>query len=321
MKSLEPEMAHMSSDARTQPFVVACIPALNEERSIGKVVLQTRKYVDHVIVCDDCSDDYSGEIASGLGATVIRHKKKLGKGAALRTAFGNARSLNPDIVVTLDADGQHNPIEIEKIVEPIIEGKSDIVIGSRFLETSASDPPFYRLIGLKILNFMSAIQIGKGVIDTQSGFRAFSNKALDVMLNCEVDGFGTESEQLVLASKHGLRVVEVPVSIKYNNIDNTSKKNPVRHGLDVIGAILKLIIEERPLLLLGVPGFIIILNGIFFGVYFLLWFNNTRYFSLPMAIISMGSLIMGSLLIITSLILHTLIRLKQSLNSKLKNNY
>lgn len=314
-------MARVSSDARVQPFVVACIPALNEERSIGRVVLQTRKYVDHVIVCDDCSDDYSGEIARGLGATVIRHNKNLGKGAALRTAFGNARSLNPDVVVALDADGQHDPAEIEKMIEPIIEGKSDIVIGSRFHEASTSDPPLYRIMGLRILNFMSSIRGDKGVIDTQSGFRAFSCKALDVILNCEIDGFGVESEQLALAKKHGLKIVEVPVSIKYSHLDNTSTKNPVRHGLEVMSAIIKLIIEDRPLLLLGVPGFIFILIGVFFGLYFLWYFNNTRYFSLPMAMISMGSLLMGMLLIITSFILYNLSRMKQSLNSKLKNNY
>jgi len=314
-------MASVSSEARLKPFVVACIPALNEEKAIGRVVLQTQKYVDHVIVCDDCSEDYSGEIASGLGATVIRHGKNLGKGAALRTAFYKARTLNPDVVVTLDADGQHDPTEIERVIEPILEGKSDIVIGSRFLKDSTSDPPFYRFIGMKFLNFISSIKCGNDIVDTQSGFRAFSQKALDVMLNCEVEGFGIESEQLVLAKKHNLRISEVPVNIMYRNLDKTSKRNPLRHGLDVVSAVLKLIVEDRPLLLFGIPGIITLLIGVFYGIKFLWYFNYTRYFSLPLAIISMGSFLMGVLLIMTSLIFHTLTRLKQSLNSKFKNNY
>jgi len=154
-------------------FVVAVIPAFNEERTIGKVVLLARRYVDRVVVCDDGSMDLTAVIAEGLGATVIRHDRNMGKGAALRTSLEYLKQLNPDVVVTLDGDGQHDPDGIPGLVEPIIEGKADLVVGSRYVEGSETDAPFYRRFGLKLVNLVSR-RSGKGVVgDTQSGFRTY----------------------------------------------------------------------------------------------------------------------------------------------------
>jgi glycosyltransferase involved in cell wall biosynthesis len=130
----------------SKPFVVACIPAFNEEGRIGGVVVQARKYVDRVVVCDDGSGDLTGEIAEGLGAVVIRHGRNLGKGAALRSAFLRARELGADVVVMLDADGQHDPEEIPGLVEPILKGAADMVVVSRYAEGSKTDAPLYRAI-------------------------------------------------------------------------------------------------------------------------------------------------------------------------------
>ncbi|MEM2843728.1 MAG: glycosyltransferase family 2 protein, partial [Candidatus Bathyarchaeia archaeon] len=91
-----------------KPFVIACIPAYNEEATIAKVIIQAQKYVDKVILCDDGSNDYTGLIAERLGAEVIKHERRLGKGAALRILFKKAEDLEAGIVVTLDADGQHD---------------------------------------------------------------------------------------------------------------------------------------------------------------------------------------------------------------------
>jgi glycosyltransferase involved in cell wall biosynthesis len=91
-----------------KPFVVACIPAYDEEKTIGGVVVRARKFVDKVLVCDDGSGDLTGEIAGGLGAFVLRHERNMGKGVAERTAFRIAKDLEPDVVVMLDGDGQHD---------------------------------------------------------------------------------------------------------------------------------------------------------------------------------------------------------------------
>ena len=91
--------------SKDRPFVVVAIPAFNVEKSIAKVVLEAQKYVDVVVVCDDGSEDFTGEIAERLGADVVRHERNLGEGAALRSLFDAGRKISADVLVTLDADG------------------------------------------------------------------------------------------------------------------------------------------------------------------------------------------------------------------------
>ena len=164
-----------------KPFIVALIPAYNEESSIAGVVLRAQRQVDKVIVCDDGSRDLTGEIAERLGAEVIRHEKNLGKGVALRDLLRRAREFNPDIVVVLDADGQHDPEEIPRLVEPLKKGMADMVIGSRYVGGAVLEAPLYRRIGLKIINFLNRRLIKSTIKDTQSGFRAFTVKALEAL--------------------------------------------------------------------------------------------------------------------------------------------
>lgn len=299
----------------SKPFVVACIPAKNEEGTIGRVVLQAKMCVDKVIVCDDGSMDLTGRIAEELGAVVVKHERNRGKGAALKTAFRRAITFEPHVLVMLDADGQHDPSEIPKLIEPVLSGEADMVVGSRFMDGSIMDAPLYRRFGLKLINMLSSKNNENSVEDTQSGFRAFSLKAVNVMLEAEAVGYGVESEQLNLAEKNGLIMKEVPVSVRYRGLENTSKSHPLSHGAELLGIILRLIVEERPLLLLGLPGFLFILVGMFAGVYFLWFFNRTRYFSLPMALITLGAIVMGALLIITSLLLYAITRLKLTQNN------
>ncbi|MEM2527966.1 MAG: glycosyltransferase family 2 protein, partial [Ignisphaera sp.] len=216
-------------------LIVACIPAYNEEKSIAKVVLKSRKYVDKVIVCDDGSTDMTGEIAEALGAEVIRHHKNMGYGAALESLFRRALDIRADIVVTLDADGQHNPEDIPRIIEPILRGEADIVIGSRFL-SSRSKMPAYRRIGVKIIN--SIFRAGaKKISDTQSGYRAYSIKALSLVRPIE-SGMGASVEILLKAEQNKLRIKEIPIRIYYK-VEQPSKVNPVVHALDVILTTLK----------------------------------------------------------------------------------
>jgi len=292
-----------------KPLVIACIPAFKEEYTIAKVVLQTMKYVDKVIVCDDGSDDMTADIAEKLGAVVIRSEHK-GKGFALTTALRYAGKFNPAIAVTLDADGQHDPNDIPHLIKPILEDKADVVTGSRYLKESRWDPPFYRRLGLWLINKLSRKSCNEIVRDTQCGFRAFSAKALKIVQQCESEGYGIEMEQLSLAVKNGLRVVEVPVTVRYKGLGKTSKRNPLKHGSELIGAALRLIMEERPLLFLGVPGTLLIILGMLTGIYLLWNFNVTRYFSIPIALITLGTLFMGTILFIASIILHAVTRIK-----------
>src|SRR5512133_2588974 len=121
-------------------MIIAAIPALNEETAIGSVVLRTKKYVDDVYVIDDGSTDATSIIAKLAGAHVIRHETNLGKGIGIRDAFLKAREMDADILVCLDGDGQHNPDEIPRLLDPIKNDQADMVIGSRFLDISSAIP-------------------------------------------------------------------------------------------------------------------------------------------------------------------------------------
>ena len=291
-----------------KPVVVACIPAYNEEGRIGPVVVRTKALVDRVLVCDDGSTDLTTVVSEGLGATVIRHDRNRGKGAAMRTLFELAQDLKPDIVVVLDADSQHDPQDIPRLVLPIVNGEADFVIGSRFAEGGVSDAPLYRRLGQWLFN--SASSYNGLVRDTQSGFRAFSPRALAVVSRADSNGFGVETEQLDLAFKTNMRIKEVPVNIKYSGVDRPSKKNPLLHGSEIISTLIRLVAEERPLLLLGIPAALLVVIGSIAGVSLLWEYNNVRVFSIPLALIGIAGVGMGMFLGLTALILYAINRLK-----------
>ncbi len=228
------------------------IPAYNEELTIGSVVALARKYGD-VLVVDDGSGDRTSEIAREGGATVIRHSTNRGKGAALKTGFEYALSREYDVVVTIDADGQHNPDEIPLLLEPIIKGEADLVIGSRYLNGSKKEIPLYRRLGLWVLN--KSTKVASNVdVDSQSGFRALNRRALE-RLDLKGEGYSIETDMIVKASERGIRLMEVPISVRYD-VPNRHKKNPLTHGLGVLAGIVGLIGYKRPLLLFGVLSLI-----------------------------------------------------------------
>jgi glycosyltransferase involved in cell wall biosynthesis len=298
---------------------VAIIPAYNEESSIASVIVQTKQYVDEVIVCDDGSTDMTSTIAESLGVRVVRHAKNQGKGAAFRTLAKEVRKLNPEVIVTLDGDGQHDPREIPLLVEPIETGGSDMVVGSRYVDGGNMDAPFYRRVGLRVINFLYKKGAGVSVTDTQSGFRAYSLKAFRSVMGYDDDGYGMDGEQLSLATKNGLRVMEVPISVNYTGPSPTSKKPPLLHGADLISSLFRLIVEERPLLYLGVPGIAMTGIGMILGL-FLLWaLNETRYFSIPLATLTLGAFVVGLLLIIAAITLHGLKRISEKINRLYSN--
>lgn len=135
-------------------MLIAIIPAYNEERFIGSVVLKAKKFVDTVMVVDDGSSDLTAEIAQTAGAVVVPMGHNRGKGAALNFGFQKARELGAHAVVILDADGQHRPEEIPTVLAPIQEERADIVVGSRYLERK-SRVPFARILGHRFFNYFT----------------------------------------------------------------------------------------------------------------------------------------------------------------------
>ena len=148
------------------------IPAFNEEKNIAMVIIKLKKIADNIIVCNDGSTDSTEEIAKELGAIVINHEKNLGYGAGIKSIFLKAKEINSELLVTLDADGQHDINDISKIVKPIQDNKAEIVIGSRFLEKSKNVPE-YRKFGIKLITKVTNLSLSKSLTDSQSGFRAY----------------------------------------------------------------------------------------------------------------------------------------------------
>lgn len=295
--------------------IVAVIPAYNEEDFIGSVVLRTKNHAEKVIVVDDGSKDKTAEVAKMAGAEVIRHKKNLGKGIALKTGFKKAKELNANVIVCLDADGQHDPDQIPLVVNPILNNNADIVIGSRFLKNSAKRSiPFYRRIGQKILTITTNLGAKTKVTDSQSGFRGFSKKTIDAF-DFSQPSFGIESEMIENGSTNGFRILEIPISCKYERW-NKHTYNATRHGVTVLRSILGIIKEKHPLLFFGLPGIIFLGIGVHFGIYTLNIFQQSNVLPIGSAILTLMFSIVGVLSIFSALILDSINHTFKKLNSK-----
>jgi GT2 family glycosyltransferase len=292
-----------------EPCVVVMIPAFNEEKTIGRIVLQARKYADMVVVCDDGSSDLTAEIAQGLGADVIRHKENRGYGATIQSLFERAKELGADVVVTVDGDGQHDPKEIPTLLDPILRKKKDIVIGSRFLKRQdGSGIPSFRRFGINAITKLTDVLSEQTLSDAQSGFRAYKTEALDA-LSLSENGMGLSVEILVQAKKHGLMIEEVPASCKYDGIEKSSKTNPLRQGLEVVMSLLRLVVEEHPLMLLGIPGIVSLAVGMFFGIWMLEVFTTQNRIVTNIALAAAAFTIIGLFAIFTSITLYSISRL------------
>ncbi len=279
---------------------VACIPAYNVEKVIFPVVKEIFNYVDKVIVCNDGSTDQTAKKAKEAGAVVISHEKNSGKGTALKSLFNYVKTINYDVLVTIDGDGQFLPEEIPKLTAPITKNESDVVIGYRFEDDS--EMPGYRKFGNKVLDKMTSAASELPFKDTQSGFRAYSKKAID-KIKFFSEGFAADSEILVSASKQELKILEEKVTVKYDTGSKTSTRNPVTHSTDVIAKLIELIAVKSPLKFIGIPGTILVIIGLVYSGIVISIFNESGYFSIPSSLIALGSFIIGLVMVLASVML------------------
>ena len=280
------------------------LPAFNEEKNIGKIIAELLEKSYSVIVCNDGSSDSTGIIAEKMGAIVINHKRNLGYGAAVRSLFNKAKECEFDILVTFDSDGQHQISDIDKIIKPIRNQVADIVIGSRFTGERKTEMPKYRKIGIKVITDLVNSQTGKKITDSQSGFRAYSTKVLS-QVNPSESGMGVSTEILIKANKQKLKIIELPITILYEG--ETSTHHPISHGTSVILSTMKFISIERPLNFYGIPGLILLVVGLFFVVWTLQEFSETRRIITNISLIGIGSTILGMMLMTTSILLYSLV--------------
>ncbi len=211
------------------------VPAFREETVIAETVTELRRLYPDVVVVDDGSPDGTGEMARGVGAVVLRHLINRGQGAALQTGIEYALRRGAEIVVTFDADGQHDPADIETLAEPIAHGEADIVLGSRFLGR-AEGISWTRWLMLKGAVLFSRAVTGLSITDTHNGLRAFSRRAarrLDILQ----DGMSHASELLDQISRMELPYREVAVHIRYTEYSRAKGQSSL-HSVRVLTSYL-----------------------------------------------------------------------------------
>jgi len=235
----------------SKPFIVACIPALNEENTIGYVVRRTLKYVDRVIVVDDLSMDNTALFARRAGAWVIRLKKRRRVGGVIKAGISYVKRLNPDVVVILDADGQHNPDEIPKLLNVVLEGHADWVIGSRYLHNVRNFTShnwvgnwffrqkkniFLKGLGNWFFSKLVSVLARHYITDTMSGFKVLSREAF-YNLDLKFD-YAYCPEMAINLCLEGYRLSEVPIQSR-TRLKGESKVviNVLPYGVKQLGII------------------------------------------------------------------------------------
>ena len=220
---------------------IAIVPALNEERSIAAVIAEIRAADPEfdVVVIDDGSTDRTAAVASESRAQVVSLPFNLGIGGAVQTGLKYARDHNFDIAVQIDADGQHDPSELPKLLAPLIEGKADVVVGSRFLGEKNYKAPMVRRVGIRIFARIVSAVVGQPLTDTSSSFRAFGRRTIAYFARDYPHGFVETVEATVIAARCGLRLQEVPVVMRQRVMGQSSLTLPlsIYYSIKVLVAV------------------------------------------------------------------------------------
>ena len=201
----------MDSVEKSRIFVV--IPAFNEESVIQAVINEVRGAgYENIVIVDDGSTDNTFQKARKAGIIALRHKINRGKGAATKTGIEAAKLLGADIIVTMDGDGQHDPEDIQKLISPIVDNECDVVLGTRLLDPKGM--PWHKILANKIGNFFTWYLFGLWVTDSQSGFRAYSRHAAQV-INTKADRYEYDSQVIREIYIYKLKFKEIPIAVRY----------------------------------------------------------------------------------------------------------
>jgi len=240
--------------------VMVGIPAYDEAATIRDVVEEGQAYADEVVVVDDGSTDQTATIARNAGATVVEHRRNLGYGNALQTLFEEASRHAVDCLIALDADQQHDPSDIPKMVRQLEGSDGAIVIGNRYGAGTDTEMPIYRRFGLAVINGLVNLSLGSGgssdgVRDAQSGYRGYDRTAIESLAETDAIGDHMDASLDILYHAHrkNFDIVEVPTEIDYD-VDNASSHNPFLHGIQLVSNVFERVEREHPTLTLGLPG-------------------------------------------------------------------
>jgi len=283
----------------------ACIiPAINEEATIGEILIKVMDHVDYVVLVDDGSTDQTPVIARQMGARVVSHQRNMGVGAAFSTGVKEALKMDAGVVVTFDADGQFIPEEIPNLITPIVNDEADFVTGSRFSNgATAPESTWAKKFGNRLFTRLVNRLAKSNFTDTQCGFRAYSREAL-LRLNTFGKFTYTQEVFLDLANKN-MRMMEVPIHTRPRKIGRSRVvKNPIHYGLRALKIIFQFERDFRPLRFFGAVGLAFLLPGLaMLLIVFVNWLL-TSMSSPYTSFISMGGMltIVGTIFIILALI-------------------
>ena len=190
------------------------LPAYNESPTIGRIVQDAGLFIGHIVVIDDGSSDNTEDIARAHGATVLKHFRNRGKGRALRTGFGYALQNGYELIATMDADGQHDPMDLTRIFDDFRRTRPDIIVGGRIKERSKM--PLHRRLNNWLISNVGSALCGQSVPDFQSGYRLITAEVLR-NVRLETERYETESELLIKAGRIGFRIESTPIRTIYGD--------------------------------------------------------------------------------------------------------
>ena len=284
--------------------IIVGLPAYNEEGKIATIIMKLKDIADGIIVCNDGSSDLTGQIAKELGVIVVDHTKNLGYGAAIKSIFQRFLETDGDVLVTIDADGQHQVEDIQNIVKPIMDDKADLVIGSRFTETNITNIPRYRKLGISAITKITNISTKQKITDSQSGFRAYKREII-LQTSLTETGMAASTEILIKADRKNFRITEVGITVEYP--EDSSTHNPISHGTSVFVKTLQFAAIQHPLKFFGVPGVFFLIFGLGFIIWTIQLYTESKQVITNVALIGLSSTIFGVLLLMTSILLYCVV--------------
>lgn len=277
-------------------------PAFNNEISIGTLVLIAKKYTKNVIVVDDGSTDRTTEIAELAGAKVIRHRNRLGNGAALKSGFEHVGRKDAKVIITIDPDCQYDSEDIPRLIAPILSGEADIVKGCRHVNGNRKKTSFCRHMGEDYLDKVFNFKTGFPITDKQSNILAFAKHTLPA-LRFKSNRNNTGSEVLMDA---GLKIREVEIGVRYDM--ECSSKPSIFHRLRMLVNVLLNTELNKPFYYFILPGLVFATAGISLELNLLRDFYNGSYFNLGPKLIMILLTLIGSFMAFTGIILHSMAR-------------
>ena len=205
------------------------IPAFNEEGGLGEVLERIHAATEFdVLVIDDGSSDDTARVARAHGAKVLRHPFNMGYGAALQTGYKFASQEDYEVLVQIDADGQHDPAYIMPLAERVLEGHSDACVGSRFLIGEGYIPPFARRLGMVLFGYIASVVTHRRVTDPTSGYQALSRRVFRFFQSDLFPADYPDADVLILLHRAGFRAEEQPVAMKPNPIGQSMHGGLIR---------------------------------------------------------------------------------------------